>query len=68
MDPTAIMDPPLSTSSSSSMRTLLEMCLTIQAAHGQFFFLDLLNEVVALQVDLANARGAFPPAPPSDQS
>ena len=38
VDPTAIMDPPLSTSSSSSMRTLLEMCLTIQAAHGQFFF------------------------------
>ena len=34
MDPTAVVDPPPSTSTSSSMRTMLETCLTIHAAHG----------------------------------
>ena len=47
MDPTAAVDPPLFTSSSSFMRTMLEMCLIVQAAHGQLL-LDLLNEVTAL--------------------
>ena len=65
VDPTAAMDPPPSTSSSLSMRTMLETCLTIQAAHGQIL-LDLLNEVAALRVDLADARCASPSAPPSD--
>ena len=67
MDPTATVDPPLSTSSSSSMHTMLETRLAVQAAHGQLL-LDLLNEVAALRADLANARGASPPAPPSDRS
>ena len=62
-----MVDPPPSTSSSSSMRTMLETCLTVQAAHGQIL-LDLLNEVAALRVDLVDARGASPPAPPSDES
>ena len=47
VDPTAAVDPPLFTSSSSFMRTMLEMCLIVQAAHGQLL-LDLLNEVTAL--------------------
>ena len=47
VDPTATVDPSLSTSSSSSMHTMLEMCLIVQAAHGQLL-LDLLNEVTAL--------------------
>ena len=34
VDPTAAVDPPPSTSSSSSMHTMLETCLTVQAAHG----------------------------------
>ena len=67
MDPTAIVDPPPSTSSSSSMRTMLETCLTVQAAHGQIL-LDLLNEVAALRANLADARGVSPLAPPSDES
>ena len=67
MDPTAAVDPPPSTSPSSSMRTMLEKCLTVQGAHGQIL-LDLLNEVVTLRANLANARGASPPAPPSDES
>ena len=44
VDPTAAVDPPPSTSSSSSM---LETCLTIHVAHGQLL-LDLLNVVTAL--------------------
>ena len=67
MDPIAAVDPSRSTSSSSSMHTILETCLIVQAAHGQLL-LDLLNEVAVLQADLANARGAFSPAPPSDES
>ena len=34
VDPTAAMDPPPSTFTSSSMHTMLETCLTIQAVHG----------------------------------
>ena len=34
VDPTAAMDPPPSTSSSLSIRTMLETCLTVQAVHG----------------------------------
>ena len=67
VDTTAVVDPPPSTSSSSSMRTMLDMVLTVHVAHGQLL-LDLLNEVAALQTDLANARGSTPPAPPSDES
>ena len=61
------MDPPPSTLSSSFMRTMLEVCLTIHAAYGQIL-LDLLNEVVALRANLVDARGASPPAPPFDES
>ena len=66
MDPTTTVDPPPSTPTSSSITTMLEMCLTVQATYGQLL-LDLLNEVAALQADLATTRGASPPAPPSDQ-
>ena len=34
MDPTAVVDPPPSTLSSSSMHTLLETCLTVWAVYG----------------------------------
>ena len=67
MDPTAVVDPPPSTSSDSSLRTMLDTVLTIQSAHGQLL-LDVLNEVTALQVELAVARGSSPPASPSDES
>ena len=49
------------------MHTILETCLIVQVAHGQLL-LDLLNEVAVVQADLADARGAFSPAPPSDES
>ena len=35
--------------------------------HGQLL-LDVLNEVAALRVELAIARGSTPSAPPSDES
>ena len=67
VDPIAAMDPPPFTSSSSFMRTMLKTCLIVQVTHGQIL-LDLLNEVAALRENLAHARGASPPGPPSDES
>ena len=61
------MDPPPSTSSASSLRAMLDTIMTVKVAHGQLL-LDVLNEVVALRADLADARGSTPPAPPSDES
>ena len=58
VDPTTAVDPTPSTSMSSSIRTMLEMCLLL---------LDLLNEVAALRVELAATRGASPPTPSLDQ-
>ena len=66
VDPKAAVDPPLSTSSASSMCTMLDTVLTVQAVHGKLL-LDLLNKVAALRAKLAAIRGASPPAPPSDQ-
>ena len=67
MEPTATMDPPPSTSSDSSLHAMLDMVLTVQAAHGQLL-LDVLNEVAALRAELVVARGSTPPAPPSNES
>ena len=67
MDPTAVMDPPPSTSNDSSLRAMLDTVLTVQSAHGQLL-LDVLNKVTALQAELAVARGSTPPAPPSNES
>ena len=47
MDPIVVVDPPPSTSSGFSMRTMLDMVFTVQAAH-ESLLLDLLNEVVVL--------------------
>ena len=67
VDPTAVVDPPPSTSSDSPLRAMLDYILTIQAAHGQIL-LDVLNKVAALQADFAHARGCTPRAPPSNES
>ena len=61
------MDPPPSTSSTSSLCAMLDIVITVQAAHGQLL-LDVLNEVVVLRANLADARGFTPSAPPSDDS
>ena len=46
---------------------MLDIVITVQAAHGQLL-LDVLNEVVVLRENLADARGFTPLAPPSDDS
>ena len=38
VDPTAAMDPPPSTSGDSSLRSMLDTVMTVQAAHGQLLF------------------------------
>ena len=38
VDPTTIVDPPPSTSGDSSLRSMLDTVMTIQAAHGQLLF------------------------------
>ena len=48
VDPTTTVDPPPSTSLTSSMRTMLDMVLTVKATHGQLL-LDLLNGVAAVE-------------------
>ena len=67
VDPTAIADPPPSTSSTSSLHAMLDTVITVQEMQGQIL-LDVLNEVAALRVDLADARGSIPPTPPFDES
>ena len=67
VDSTAVMDPPLSTSSDSSLRNMLDTVMTIQAKHGQLL-LDALNELHALRANLANDRGSTPQGPPFDES
>ena len=67
VDPTTVVDPPLSTSSDSSLRAMLDNILIVQAVHGQIL-LDVLNEVVALRANLVHARSSLLQAPPSDES
>ena len=61
------MDPPPSTLSDASLQSMLDIVMTVQAAHGQLW-LDVLNDLHALQADLADARGSSLQAPPFDES
>ena len=63
-DPIAV-DPSPSSSSNSSLRSMLDTVMIVQAVYGQIL-LDVLIEFQALQADLAGARGYNPPAPPFD--
>ena len=65
VDPTAAVEPPASSSSDSSIRSMLDIVMTVQAAHGQLF-LDVLIELQALRADLASTRGSTPQPPPFD--
>ena len=47
--------PPPSTSDDSYIRRILEIVMTIQAAHGQLL-VDILDELRALRVDLEHLR------------
>ena len=47
VEPTTAVDPPPSSSSESSIQSMLETVMTVQAAHGQLL-LDVLSELHAL--------------------
>ena len=65
VDPTIAVDPPASSSSDSSLWSMLDTVMTVQAVHGQLL-LDVLTEIQALRVDLASAKGSTPQPPPFD--
>ena len=56
--------PPPTTSDDSNIRHTLDHVLTIQAAHGQIL-VDVLNEICALRIELAQFRRSSP-SPPFD--
>ena len=66
VDPTAAVDPPPSTSGDSSNRSMLDIVMTVQVAHGQHL-VDVLTELQALCVDLTNIRQSPPPPPFDDE-
>ena len=53
VDPTAVVDPPPSSSGDSSIQSMLDTVMTIQATHGQLL-VDVLTELQALCADLAS--------------
>ena len=64
VDPTTAIDPPPSTSGDSSIRSMLDTVMTVQAMHRQLL-VDVLMELQALRADLASAW-RFTPPPPFD--
>ena len=64
VDPTTAVNPPPSSSSDASLRSMLDTVMTVQATHEQIL-MDVLAELQALRVDLASARWS-PPPPPFD--
>ena len=67
VNPTTAVYPPPSSSSDSSIRSMLDTVMTIQAAHGQIL-LDVLTELQALLADLAGAQQSSPLPPFDDKS
>ena len=67
VDPTATVDPPPSSSSDASLRSMLDTVMTVQATHGQIL-VDVLAELQALRVDLASVRHSSLPPPFDDES
>ena len=54
--------PPPTTSDDSDIRRTLDHVLTVQATHGQIL-VDVLDEIRALRVELAQFRRSSPPPP-----
>ena len=67
VDPTTTIDPSPSSSSDSSIQSMLDTVMTVQAMHGQIL-LDVLTELQALCVVLAGARRSSPPPPFDNES
>ena len=57
--------PPLTTSNNSNIRRTLDYVLTVQATHGQIL-VDVLDEIHALRVELAQFRRSSSPPPFDD--
>ena len=57
--------PPPTTSDVSNIQRTLDHVLTVQAAHGQIL-VDVLDEICALQAELAQFRRSTPPPPFDD--
>ena len=67
VDPIAVAVPPPSTSDDSSIRCMLDIVMTVQAARGQLL-VDVLTELQALHAKLASIRRSSPPPPIDDES
>ena len=57
--------PPPPTLDDSDIRHMLEIVMTIQAAHGQIL-VDMLDELRALRADMEHLRRSPPPLPFDD--
>ena len=66
VNPTAAIDPPPSSLSNASLRSMLDTVMIVQVAHGQIL-VDVLAELQALRADLASARQSPPPPPFDDE-
>ena len=66
VDPTATVDPPHSSLSDASLRSMLDAVITVQAAHGQIL-VHVLTELQALHADLASAQRSTPSPPFDDE-
>ena len=67
VDPTAGVYRPPSTFGDSSIRSMLDTVMTVQAAHGQLL-VDILTELQALRADLVSIQQTPPPPPFDDES
>ena len=67
VDPTTAVDTPPSTSGDSSIRSMLDTVMTVQAAYGQLL-VDVLIELQALHADLTSIRRSPPPPSFDDES
>ena len=65
-DPTVAVDPPPSSSSVASLRSMLDTIMIVQVAHGQIL-VDVLAELQALRVDLVSVQRSPPPPPFDDE-
>ena len=67
VNPIDVVDPLPSSSSDAFIRSMLEIVMIVQAAHGQIL-VDMLAELQALHADLASVQHSTPPPPFDDNS
>ena len=66
VDPTAAADHPPTSLSDSSIQSMLDTVMTVQAAHGQIL-LDVLTKLQAFRANLVSAQQSSPPPPFDDE-